>query len=72
MVRLRKNTSNLSKDSRSPGRDLNQGPTKYEAEVVTTGLRSQVYLFSLLSGGKARQGRDADHSPPSSAEVKNE
>jgi hypothetical protein len=22
--------------------------------------------------GKARQGRDADHSPPSSAEVKNE
>jgi hypothetical protein len=23
-------------------------------------------------GGKARQGRDADHSPPSSAEVKNE
>jgi hypothetical protein len=25
-----------------------------------------------LSGGKARPGRDADHSPPSSAEVKNE
>jgi len=23
-------------------------------------------------GGKARQGRDADHSPPSSAEVVNE
>jgi hypothetical protein len=23
-------------------------------------------------GGKARTGRDADHSPPSSAEVKNE
>jgi hypothetical protein len=23
-------------------------------------------------GGKARRGRDADHSPPSSAEVKNE
>jgi hypothetical protein len=23
-------------------------------------------------GGKARSGRDADHSPPSSAEVKNE
>jgi hypothetical protein len=22
-------------------------------------------------GGKARQGRDADHSPPSSAEIKN-
>jgi hypothetical protein len=26
----------------------------------------------LLPGGKARLGRDADHSPPSSAEVKNE
>jgi hypothetical protein len=25
-----------------------------------------------FSGGKARQGRDADHSPPSSAEVVNE
>jgi hypothetical protein len=25
-----------------------------------------------FSGGKARPGRDADHSPPSSAEVKNE
>jgi hypothetical protein len=24
------------------------------------------------TGGKARPGRDADHSPPSSAEVKNE
>jgi hypothetical protein len=23
-------------------------------------------------GGKARPGRDADHSPPSSAEIKNE
>jgi hypothetical protein len=26
----------------------------------------------LSPGGKARPGRDADHSPPSSAEVKNE
>jgi hypothetical protein len=26
----------------------------------------------LFSGGKARQGRDADHSSPSSAEVVNE
>jgi len=25
-----------------------------------------------FSGGKSRQGRDADHSPPSSAEVVNE
>jgi hypothetical protein len=27
---------------------------------------------SLFPGGKARPGRDADHSPPSSAEVKYE
>jgi hypothetical protein len=26
----------------------------------------------FLPGGKARPGRDADHSPPSSAEVRNE
>jgi hypothetical protein len=26
----------------------------------------------LSPGGKARPGRDADHSPPSSAKVKNE
>jgi hypothetical protein len=26
----------------------------------------------LFSGGKARPGRDADHTPPSSAEVVNE
>jgi hypothetical protein len=25
-----------------------------------------------ISGGKAQPGRDADHSPPSSADVKNE
>jgi hypothetical protein len=25
-----------------------------------------------ISGGKARPGRDADHTPPSSAEIKNE
>jgi hypothetical protein len=30
------------------------------------------YLGGPFSGGKARPGRDADHSPPSSAEVENE
>jgi hypothetical protein len=29
-------------------------------------------FFFLVPGGKARPGRDTDHSPPSSAEVKNE
>jgi hypothetical protein len=28
--------------------------------------------WGLFSGGKARSRRDADHSPPSSAEVENE
>jgi hypothetical protein len=31
-----------------------------------------VGIGGSLSGGKARLGRDADHSPPSSAEVKKE
>jgi hypothetical protein len=30
------------------------------------------WVPGVLSRGKARPGRDADHSPPSSAEVKNE
>jgi hypothetical protein len=33
---LRKNTKNLTEDSRSPGRDLNPGPSKNEAGVLTT------------------------------------
>jgi hypothetical protein len=32
----------------------------------------QWVLGVLSPGGKTRPGRDADHSPPSSAEVKNE
>jgi hypothetical protein len=30
------------------------------------------WVLGVLSGGKARPGRDADHTPPSSAEVVNE
>jgi hypothetical protein len=30
------------------------------------------WVMRVLSPGKARPGRDADHSPPSSAEVENE
>jgi hypothetical protein len=33
---LKRNTIMLSQDSRSPRRDLNPGPSKYEAEVLTT------------------------------------
>jgi hypothetical protein len=34
-VGLRKTTKYLSQDSRSPGRDLNPGPTEHEAGEVT-------------------------------------
>jgi hypothetical protein len=40
-----------------------------------SGVHPAFYLMGTggsFPGGKARPGRDADHSPPSSAEVKNE
>jgi hypothetical protein len=44
---------------------------------VQTGSGAHPASYSMGTGGsfprgKARPGRDADHSPPSSAEVKNE
>jgi hypothetical protein len=39
---------------------------------VQTGSGSHPASGGPFSGGKARPGRDADHSPPSSAEVVNE
>jgi hypothetical protein len=45
MEGLRKTTNNLSPDSRSPGRDLNLGPCKYEAELLTAQPRSLVIFF---------------------------
>jgi hypothetical protein len=33
---LRESTKNHSQDSRSPGRDLNPGPSEYKAGVLTT------------------------------------
>jgi hypothetical protein len=39
---------------------------------VQTGSGAHPASCPTGTGGKARQGRDADHSPPSSAEVKNE
>jgi hypothetical protein len=39
---------------------------------VQTGSGSHPATCPMGTGGKARPGRDADHSPPSSAEVKND
>jgi hypothetical protein len=39
---------------------------------VQTGSEAHTASFTMGIGGKARPGRDADHSPPPSAEVKNE
>jgi hypothetical protein len=59
---------------RSPtGADFSSSP------CVQTGSGAHPASYSMgngyrvpFPGGKARPGRDADHSPPSSAEVKNE
>jgi hypothetical protein len=39
---LRKTTKNLSQDNRTPGRNLNPGPSEYQTEVLTTRLRRSV------------------------------
>jgi hypothetical protein len=39
---------------------------------VQTGFGAHPASWPMGTGGKARPGRDADHSPPSSAEVENE
>jgi hypothetical protein len=39
---------------------------------VQTSSEAHPDSYSMSTGGKARLGRDADHSPQSSAEVKNE
>jgi hypothetical protein len=54
-----------------PGADFSSSP------YVQTGSGAHPAFYPMgtggsFPGGKARPGRDADHSPPSSAEVKNE
>jgi hypothetical protein len=39
---------------------------------ISTGSGAHPASCTMGTGGKARPGRDADHSPPSSAEVVNE
>jgi hypothetical protein len=52
---------------RSPiGADFSSSP------CIQTGSGAHPASYPMGTGGKARPGRDADHSPPSSAKVKNE
>jgi hypothetical protein len=44
---LRKTTKNLSQDSRTPGRDLNPGPPKYEARVQTISTTTYVRTYNF-------------------------
>jgi hypothetical protein len=54
---------------RSPtGADFSSSP----CVQTGSGTHPASYPMGTGTGGKARSGRDADHSPPSSAEVKNE
>jgi hypothetical protein len=48
---LRKIMKTFSQDNRSPGRDLNPGPPKYEAEVLITRQRRSVilHIFTFCS-----------------------
>jgi hypothetical protein len=48
MEGLRKTTKPLSRDSRSPGRDLNPGPPEYEGVLITRPRRS-VWSYRLQS-----------------------
>jgi hypothetical protein len=51
---------------RSPAEDL------FFSSLYTDQLEAHPPSYLMGTGGKARPRRDADHSPPSSAEVNNE
>jgi hypothetical protein len=57
---------------RSPtGADFSSSPC-VQTGSGTYPASNPMVTGGAFPGGKARPGRDADHSPPSSAEVKNE
>jgi hypothetical protein len=42
----------------------------FSSSCVQTGSGAHPASYSVGTGGKARPGRDADHSPPSNAEIR--
>jgi hypothetical protein len=49
---LKKTTKPLRQDSRSPGRDLNPGPLKYKAGVLTARPRRSVQWYEENQKGE--------------------
>jgi hypothetical protein len=72
----------FNKLAKSTGHWICIRPTYYDGDTIiqpNVQTSSEVHPASYpmgtggrFPGGKARPGRDADHTPPSSAEVKNE
>jgi hypothetical protein len=65
--------SDYGLDDRAIGVRSPAGAKDFSSSLcVQTGSRAHPASCTMGTGGKARPGRDAEHSPPSSAEVVNE
>jgi hypothetical protein len=65
--------SDYGLDDRTIGVRSSAGAEDFSSSLcVQTGSGTHTASCTMGTGGKARPGRDADHSPPSSAEVENE
>jgi hypothetical protein len=60
----------LTTDWTAGVRSPTQAEDFYTNLCVQTGCGAHSASYTVGTGGKARPGRDADHSPPSSTEVK--
>jgi hypothetical protein len=65
--------SDYGLDDRAIGVRSSAGAKDFSSNLyVQTGSEAHPASCTMGTGGKAQPGRDADHSPPSSAEVVNE
>jgi hypothetical protein len=65
--------SDYKLDDRAIGVRFPAGAKDFSSSLcVQTGSGAHPASCTMGTGGKALPGRDADHSPPSSAEVENE